>query len=162
MNTKTAIRWFAVVLLSMSAALAKGKPKIVIEVRETQTSELPTSYTTPGSASKSTTDCTGSATAGGIGGSVATANGASNCTTTTTPGTPPRTVVGSIEQVHVQAIMPNRKRVTLWCQSGGFRNCMRLEPGQYDAEVNGNNVWMYVHDLGGKVHKTKYIYEGGW
>lgn len=149
------------VLLSLNAALAKDKPRIAVEVVETQTTERQVTYTVPGSASHSITNCNGNATAINLGGSMATASGNSNCTTTTTPGRPPRNVVSSIEQTHVRVIMPDGRHATLWCQ-GGFRSCHTLEAGHYDAQVDGNTVWMYTYDLGGKEHKTKYRYEGGW
>jgi len=67
----------------------------------------------------------------------------------------------SVPQVHVRAIMSDGKHITLWCQPG-FRVCPTLNAGHYDAYVNGNSVWIYGRDLGGKEHKAKYRYEGDW
>ena len=30
------------------------------------------------------------------------------------------------------------------------------------AQIDGNSVWMFGHDLGGKEHKIKYHYVSGW
>jgi hypothetical protein len=97
----------------------------------------------------------------GIGGT-ATANGTTNCQTTTTPGRPPSTVQRSIEQTHVRAVLPDGRHVTLWCQPG-FRRCSKLEPGTYMGELDGNSVWMQVYELDGrKTHRIKYRFEGSW
>ena len=45
--------------------------------------------------------------------------------------------------------------MTLWCQVG-FRHCDNLQPGKYEAEIDGNALFVYVHDLSGKEHKIKY------
>jgi hypothetical protein len=57
--------------------------------------------------------------------------------------------------------MPDGTHVTLWCQRG-FRKCSTLNGGYYSAEINGDSVWIFGHDLGGKEHKIKYHYVGGW
>jgi len=147
-------------VLLTTAAQGKDRFKIQIQVVNTQTSQRQAAYTVPGTASQSTTDCSGSATATGIGG-MATATGSSNCATTTTPGLPARTVVGSIPQAYVHAIMSDGRRVTLWCQTG-LRRCENLGPGNYAAEIDGNSLWIYSFELGGKRYKIKYRYAGGW
>ena len=151
---------FCAVLITISAAVAKNKPKISIQVVDTQTSERQFSYNVPGRPAQSTTNCNGSATAIGLGG-MATANGTTNCTTTTTAERPARTVVRSIPQAQVHAIIPDGTHITLWCQQG-FRHCDILAAGSYSAEVDGSSVWIYAHELGGKEHKIKYRYVGGW
>jgi hypothetical protein len=148
-------------LLLATLALAKDKPRITIQVVDSQTSVRQFAYNLPGTASNSTTNCNGSATATAPGGGVVTANGTTNCRTTTTPGAPSRAVVRSIPQAHVHAIMPDSRQITLWCQQG-FRRCSTLSAGTYNAEVDGNTVWIFAHDLGGKEHKVKYHYIGGW
>lgn len=146
---------FALVLV------AKDKPRIDLKVVDTQTSEKEYMQYVPGTPAKSTTNCDSSATVYG-GGGIATGNGTTNCTTTTTPGTAPTTVRRSIEQAHVRAIMPDGRRVTLWCQQG-FRRCSNLSPGTYTTELDGNSVWIEVFELDGvKKHKIKYRFEGGW
>jgi len=147
-------------VLLTTAAQGKDRFKIQIQVVNTQTGQRQFAYAVPETASRSTTDCNGSATATGIGGT-ATATGSSNCTTTTTPGLPARTVVGSIPQVYVHAIMSDGKRVTLWCQTG-LRRCGNLGSGNYAAEIDGNSVWIYSFEIGGKRQKIKYRYAGGW
>ena len=150
-----------VVFLSFTiAALAKEKERINIQVVGTDTSARQYTYYVPGTAARSQTNCDGNATAVDLG-NVTTANGTTQCTTTTTPGTPATTGVRSIPQAHVHAIMPDGTHITLWCQSG-FRHCSSLNPGYYSAEVDGNSVWMFGRDLGGKEHKIKYHYVGGW
>ena len=157
-----------VVLFFAGAAFGKEKPRVTIQVVETNTSERQYAYTVPGTAGTSTTNCDtngngsvyGTNNGGTVNGTVNT-NSNTNCTTTSQPGTPARTGTRSIIQEHVQAIMPDGMHVTLWCQVG-FRKCDSLQPGNYSAEVDGNAVWMYVHDLSGKEHRIKYKYVGGW
>jgi len=148
-------------LLLATAAVGKDKPKITIQVVDTQASERQYSYVVPGTAAQSTTNCNSNATAMAIGDNMTTANGTTNCRTTTTPGRPARTVVNSIPQEHVHAIMPEGTHVTLWCQRG-FRQCRYLNPGTYAAQLSGDTLWVYGHDLGGKEHKIKYHAAGGW
>ncbi len=147
-------------VLLTTVARAKDKPRIQIQVVGTQTGERQAAFTIPGTATQSTTNCNGTATATGIGG-LATANGTTNCTTTTNPGVPPRTVVRSIPQAYVHAIMPDGRRITVWCQAG-LRRCTTLSPGSYTAEIDGNSLWIYAYELGDKQHKLKYRYVGGW
>lgn len=45
--------------------------------------------------------------------------------------------------------------MTLWCQEG-FRHCDNLQPGQYEAEIDGNALFVYVPELSGKERKVKY------
>ena len=155
----------AVTLLSVSsnAAFAKDKPKITIEVVNSETSQRQYTYTTPGRNGASQTNCNtngtthGTVTDYGVGPTQinANTNANTNCTTTTTPSTPPQTNVRSITQEHVSAILPDGRQVTLWCQEG-FRHCDNLLPGKYEAEIDGNALFVFVHDLSGKEHKIKY------
>jgi hypothetical protein len=131
------------------ALLAKDKPTIKIQVVETQTSQREFAMYYPGTPAKSTTNCDIHETT-------------ADFTTTTTPGREPSTVINSIEQAHVKAIMQDGRHVTLWCQHG-VRRCKKLTPGYYNAELAGNSVWIQVYDLDGTtMHKIKYRYEGGW
>jgi hypothetical protein len=41
-------------------------------------------------------------------------------------------------------------------------NCNTLSARYYSAQIDGNSVWMFGHDLWGKEHKIKYHYVGGW
>jgi hypothetical protein len=150
-----------VLLLVAIAALAKDKPRITIQVVGTDTSTRQFTYYVPGTNAHSNTNCDSNATAIDIGGGMTTANGTTNCTTTTTPGSPASTGVRNIPQAHVHAIMPDGTHITLWCQSG-FRRCNTLSAGYYSAQIDGNSVWMFGHDLGGQEHKIKYHYVGGW
>jgi hypothetical protein len=145
-----------------SAAFAKDKPRVTVQVVETETSERQSSYVVPGTESKSTTTCNKSASetvyAKDNGRTVKEAvdtDSTSTCTTTARPATPPTTQVRSIRQENVEAIMADGTHVTLWCQAG-FRQCISLKAGYYSAEVDGNTVWMYIRDLSGKEHKVKY------
>ena len=151
-----------VVLCLAGAAFAKEKPRVNVQVVETQTSERQYTSTVAGTAGTSTTTCntSGNQTVYGtnrgstVKGAVDT-NSSSTCTTTSRPATPPTTQVRSIKQEHVQAIMEDGTHVTLWCQAG-LRKCVSLNPGTYSAEVDGNTVWMYIRDLSGKENKIKY------
>jgi len=83
-----------------------------------------------------------------------------SCTTTTTAATPPRTYVTSIPQEHVYVIMPDGSHVKV-CQNG-FRRCAYLQPGSYTAEVSGNSLFIFAHELSGKERKIKYRAVGGF
>jgi hypothetical protein len=151
-----------VVLCLASAAFAKDKPRVTVQVVETETSERQSSYVVAGTDAKSTTTCNKSASetvyAKDNGRTVKEAvdtDSTSTCTTTARPATPPTTQVRSIRQENVEAIMADGTHVTLWCQAG-FRQCISLKAGYYSAEVDGNTVWMYIRDLSGKEHKVKY------
>src|SRR2546429_6033744 len=142
-----------VVLCLASAALAKDKPRVTVQVVETETSERQSSYVVPGTESKSTTTCNKSASetvyAKDNGRTVKEAvdtDSTSTCTTTARPATPPTTQVRSIRQENVEAIMADGTHVTLWCQAG-FRQCISLNAGYYSAEGDGNTVWMVIRDL---------------
>jgi hypothetical protein len=145
------------------ASFAGDKQKITIEVVNSETSQRQYTYTTPGRKGTSETSCNtngttnGTVTDYGIGPTQinADSNANTNCTTTTTAATPPQTHVGSITQEHVFAILPDGRQVTLWCQEG-FRHCDNLLPGKYEAEIDGNALFVLVHDLSGKEHKIKY------
>lgn len=170
--------FFAFALLAATLP-AKDKPRIQIEIVDSERSDRPVSYTVAGTNGQSNTYCTGSATATSAGSST-TANGTTNCNTTSTPGIPPRTIQTSLARVNVKAILPDGRHITLACQqggNGGFNlagaltgnpaahfgsGCSNLAPGTYDAVLDGNSAYIYGHDLSGKEHKTKFLYTGGW
>lgn len=153
---------FVLTVLSVTA-FAKDKPKIIIEVVNSETSERVYTYTTPGKKGKSETSCdtngttNGTVSDSGIGPTQinANTNANTNCTTTSTPATPPQTHVSSTTQEHVSAILPDGRHVILWCQNE-FRRCDYLQPGKYTAEPDGNVLFVYVHDLSGRAHRVKY------
>jgi hypothetical protein len=145
----------AVMLMAISTS-GKDKQSVTIQVVASTPSVREFRYTSPATASKSTTDCN---TTGTIGDGSINAN--TDCTTTTMPGKPTETHVTHIPQEHVSAIMPNGDHVILWCQVS-WRRCVSLQPGSYEAEVKGNAVWMYTHELSGNVRKVKYQAVGGW
>jgi hypothetical protein len=146
-----------------SNAVAREHQRIKIQVLETRTSERAYTYTTPGQAGTSNTTCssngTGTMDASTYGNNTygtLNSNTQTNCSTTSTPATPPRTNTNYIQQEHVSAILPNGAHVTLWCQAG-FRKCYELQPGYYDAEITGGStVQVFVIDLQGKEHKVEY------
>ena len=151
-----------VILCLAGAAFAKDKPRVTVQVVDSETSERQSTYVVPGSDAKSTTTCNKSKDetvyAKDSGRTVKEAvdtNSTSTCTTTARPATPATTQVRSIRQENVEAVMADGTRVTLWCQQG-FRQCVSLKAGFYSAEVDGNTVWMYIKDLSGKEHKIKY------
>lgn len=145
------------------SALAKDKPKITIEVVNSETSQREYTRTIPGRKGTAQTNCTTNGTTNGTindygAGPIqtnSTGNANTNCTTTTTAATPPRTVTQSMTQEHVYAILPDGRRVILWCQEG-FRRCDNLQPGKYEAEIDGNALLVYVPELSGKERRIKY------
>jgi hypothetical protein len=150
----------ALFLFAVALVMAKDHPKVKIQVMGSEASERHYTQFIPGTNGRSSTNCYGNATATSVG-NTTTADGSSNCYTTTTPGRAPSSVTRSIPQVHVRAVMPDGLHVTLWCQAG-FRHCENLSADLYDAELDGNSVWIYSSDLSGKSHKVKYRYVGGW
>jgi hypothetical protein len=147
-------------LFLVVSLVAKDWPKIKLQVVASNASERQYTRYVPGTAAHSTTTCDGNATATSVG-DTTTANGSENCATTTTPGRPATTADRSVPQIHVRAIMPDGKHVTLWCQSA-LRHCEELSADTYDAELDGNSVWVSTYDLQYKMRKAKYGYVGGW
>jgi hypothetical protein len=125
MKRATLIVYFLALAIS---AIAKDKPRIMIQVVGTDASTRQVTYYVPGTNGHSETNCDGNATAIDVGGGVTTANGTTKCTTTTTPGTPATTGVRNIPQAHVHAILPDGRHITLWCQAG-WRKCDTLSAG---------------------------------
>ena len=152
----------AVMLLVLSAnAFGKDKATITIQVVTSETGQRLYHYTTPGTAATSQTNCNTNGTATDYGTGTTNVNANTDCTTTTTPGSPPQTHENSIIQQYVYAIMPDGSHVKLWCQNG-FRRCAYLQPGSYKAEVSGNSLFVYAHELSGKERKIKYRAVGGF
>jgi hypothetical protein len=150
------------IALCATAAFAKDKPRVTIQVVDAETSQRESSYTVAGTPAVSKTTCNsnenqtvyGKDNGRTVKGTVNT-NSASTCTTVSQPATPPTTRTRSIRQENVTAVMADGRNVTLWCQQG-WRDCVSLLPGSYSAEVDGNTVWVYIRDLSGKEHKIKY------
>jgi len=150
----------ALILSWVTVMVAKDNPTVRIEVAESSASERHYTEYLPGTSGQSRTNCNGSAI-GTQTGNTSVANGISNCTTTTTPSRPSRTVERTIPQVHIRAIMTDGRHATLWCQAG-FRRCEKLAAGFYDAEIKGGAVWIRLADLSGRTYRVKYLYVGGW
>lgn len=165
MRSGSFLRSLAVTLLvvTSSASFAKDKPKITIEVVNSETSQRQYTYTTPGRKGTAQTNCTTNGTTSGTINDYgvgpiqtnSTGNANTNCTTTTTAARPPQTRTESITQEHVYAILPDGRHVILWCQQG-YRRCDDLQPGSYEAEIDGNSLFVFVHELSGKERKIKY------
>jgi hypothetical protein len=147
-------------MLGSIACFASQPIQVTIQVVDAKASERHVTSYVPGTNSHSNTNCDSNATAYGTGDTV-NANGTTNCTTTTTPGTPGHTVEREIPQAHVFAVMPDGSHVTLWCQVA-LRHCATLSPGSYQAEVKGNVAWIHVKKLDGSDSKIKYHSVGGW
>jgi hypothetical protein len=153
----------ALLLVCGIAAFAKDKPTITIQVLGSETSQREHTRIIPGRNGTSETNCTTNGTSSGTVNDYgvgpiqtnSTGNASTNCTTTTTAATPPQTVTRYVTQEHVAAVMPDGRQVTLWCQQG-FRKCEYLEPGEYQAEIDGNALFVFVHELSGKERKIKY------
>jgi hypothetical protein len=151
------------ILLATTPLLAKDKPRITIQVVKSQASTYQRSYVVAGRKSTSYTNCNtlgninGTATSYGTGTTNvnASANSNTNCTTTTNPGVAPHEVTETIAQEYVGVLLPDGRKAVLWCQEG-FRKCLSLAPGQYQAEVSGNALFVYVPELSGKERKVKY------
>jgi hypothetical protein len=151
------------ILLATTPLFAKDEPRITIQVVKSQASTYQRSHMVSGRTSTSYTNCNtlgnvnGTATSYGTGTTNVNAFGNSNtnCTTTTNPGTPPHEVTRTITQEYVGALLPDGRKAVLWCQEG-FRKCLSLAPGPYQAEIRGNALFIYVPELSGKERKVKY------
>ena len=144
-------------LLLATVALAKDTPRVTIQVVDSKASVREWDQYIPGTSGTSNTKCDSNTS----GGNTAGVTGSANCTTNSNPGSPARTVTHRFQQQHVRAIMPNGEHVTLWCEAG-FRKCVSLSPGEYQAEVKGNTAWIVARELDGKERKIKYQSVGGW
>jgi hypothetical protein len=150
------------VLLVGSIAGAKDKPRVTVQVVDTQTSAREIAQTVAGRPAVSQTTCNESGNQtiyakdnGRAVKGVVDTNKSSTCTTVAQPAVPPTTQVRSIRQENSQAVMADGTRVTLWCQQG-LRKCVSLQPGSYSAEVDGNTVWIFIRDLSGNETKVKF------
>ena len=144
------------VLAPFAMAAKKHKPQVVIEVVESRNSLRV--HTQPAKTGQSNINCLSNANALDTG--VRAADGSANCTTTT-DAPPSQPAVTRISEVQVQAIMPDGRRITLFCQQGR-RSCGSLIAGSYEAEVDGNSAWVYVPDpVGARGRKIKYRFAGG-
>jgi hypothetical protein len=156
-----------VIMVCSIGGFAKDKPTFQIEVIGTDAWQRDLAIHHAGTNSTSSTNCdtNGNVNTTTVGdytnGSV---NATTNCTTSTTPGTPAYVTHRSIQQQSVHAIFPNAQHVTLWCQAG-FRKCANLAPGSYTVEPDGDkavriHVYSIVsHKLMGKM---KYRVIGSW
>ena len=154
------LSWVLLAIVPIVAQAKNPHQVVKVQVVTSKGSQRQFSYLLPGTQGTSNTNCYTNATGMSIGDDTSV-SGTTNCTTTTSPGTPATTVVRSIPQEHVYAVMPDDSHVTLWCQSG-FRRCSYLQPGFYDAEIKGNSLFVHTHDLSGKEFKVKYHAVGGW
>lgn len=159
---KKALRFIAILGLS-APLLAKDKPTLTIQVVDSNTWQRDVAIHHSRTASQ--TNCN---TSGNTNGTVtdssvyATTNSTTNCTTT--PGAPAYTSHMYIAQETTHAIMPDGTHVLLWCQRG-FRKCISLAPGAYQAEADGDNALrVYVYSLvtHKQMGKIKYRVAGTW
>ncbi len=170
-------------LLVPIVAFAKDNARITIQVIDAETKLGHYNYTTPGRDGTAKTNCTTNGTTNGTinnygSGPIlthSTSSGNTDCTTTTTPARPPQThIVNTVQQL-VYALLPDGRQMTLSCQKdemGGFATglmvgyggvpksgtprCSNLQPGNYEAEIHGNSLTIFIHELSGKEHKIKY------
>ena len=149
------------------AVFAKDKETFHIEVVGTDAWQRDIAVHHAGTNGTSDTNCntSGSVNTTTIGDNTSgNINATTNCTTTTTPGTPAYVTHHSIQQESVHAIFPNGQHVTLWCQAG-FRKCANLTAGTYEVEADGDKaVRVYVYSLVSHklMGKMKYRVIGGW
>lgn len=153
----------ACVLVMATTAFAKDKPQITIQVIKSQPNLRQWNVMVGGRNATSQTKCntmgTANATGMYLGNGLTTANATgnadTNCTTTTTPAIAPHEVTRSVEEEYVSAVLPGGRNIMLWCQQG-YRKCLDLAPGRYQAEVSGDALFVHVPELSGKDRKVKY------
>jgi hypothetical protein len=137
--------------------MAKEHAKTLIDVMDTVSSTLVTTYSIPETAAHSTTHCDTSGKVSVYG----RIDANTDCQTTTTPGRPAGSWVTSVPQENVHATILG-DHVNLQCQGSGWQ-CVDLQPGQYQAAIKRDSVLVYCQDLDGKKqHKIKYRNVGSW
>jgi hypothetical protein len=163
MHMKKLISVVVILGVSCLPVLGKDKPKITIQVVDSNNWQRQFDVHHGGTASQTNCDTNGNTNGTITDSSVyATTNATTNCTTK--PGSPAYTTHGYIAQNTTHAIMPDGTHVMLWCQAG-FRKCSNLAPGTYQAEADGDNALrVYVYSL--VTHKPqgklKYHVTGTW
>jgi len=163
---------FSVVSLLWSPVLfaKKKETHIGFEVVNTQAGTQQRSFTTPGHAGSSVTNCNGNGdvdatTYGNT--TTGTVDTTTTCNTTYTPATPPTTYDYSLRENYVHIITEDGSHLTLWCLVQ-YRKCADLAPGKYegDIESNGKTIWVYAYETTltgpGKKYRIKYKLVGSW
>jgi hypothetical protein len=160
--TKTNRTLLFLIGVSALAVVASGenKARIKVQVIETMRSEYQRSAVVPGTASTTTTDCNITATVFGSPG-IASANGHADCNSTSTPGRHAAVITVPVEWAEVHVRMPDNRRISVHCQPV-FRACWDLDPGLYEADIHGNALLIFAHDLEGKERGIKFSVVGTW
>lgn len=158
---------FAIIMACSLAVFAKDKTTFQIEVLVTDAwqRDVAIHHAATNGTSNTNCDTNGSVNTTTVGDySNGSVNATTNCTTTTTPGTPGYVTHRSIQQESVHAVFPNAQHVMLWCQAG-FRKCANLAPGTYTVEPDGDKaVRIYVYSIVSHklMGKMKYRVVGSW
>jgi hypothetical protein len=124
-------------LLPFEPSYAAKKPQFQLQVIKPIQTLNTTTYSVPGTPSRSDSNCTGTVTQSGANSTVN-----AGCNTTTTPGTEASVGTGYRYSEDIRVLLPGGSHVTLWCQEG-FRTCLHLKTGTYWAERYKDNIWIY-------------------
>jgi hypothetical protein len=68
----------------------------------------------------------------------------------------------SVQVETVRVVTLDGRHLVLQCQPGFGSRCIPAISGNYEGEVEGNTIWLYMPDLEGKKHKAKYRFVGTW
>jgi hypothetical protein len=126
-----------ILLLSIKSGFAAKRKAFQIEIVKAEQTLRTSTYTVPGTPSRSDTKCGGTAETTGT---TSTVN--ADCQTTTTPGQAPASGAMYHYAEDIRVVMPDGSHLTVWCQQG-LRACLHLKAGKYWAERDGDKIWIY-------------------
>ncbi len=154
MNRLTWLLMSFLLMFSSAHCFGKDHPRITIQVVNSRAASYQRNVYVPGQRGHSETNCNtmGNAT---LTGTTAYGSANTNCSTTTTPGRAPQIATRTVAEEYVKALLPDGRNVVLWCQQG-YRKCLPLAPGSYEAQIDGNALFIFVPELSGKERKVKY------
>lgn len=146
----------AITAITMAAQIAAAKDKqvITIQVLRSRTTYDTRNYVIPGTPATSDTQCQSS---GRYDPNTGSANGTTNCQTTTSPATEPETATTRRFVLQTNIVMPDGTHRLLMCHQGEY-HCRLLIPGTFEAELKGNGKYLSVFVLNEKGKRTKNRY----
>jgi hypothetical protein len=150
------VRTLALLLVTVPC-LASDPVSMKIQVVDTSVTETQSNTGVSGYAGHSSTRCDNPV---GYGNS-SSSRPSTNCSNTGISAGAGHSADKSILQINVHAVLPDGTHVTLWCQTS-LRHCSALSPGEYVADVKGNDAWIHLPKMDGSADKIKYRSIGGW
>ena len=151
-------RLVPLIFLLACPLLAKNKAEIItVHVLSTDAWTRTVNIHHAGTQGTSSTNCDTNGTISDPAGTgTANVNATTDCTTTSTPGSPGYTTSRQLQQETVHVALPDGRIVTVWCQKA-WRACVNLPQGTYRAQVDGaSTLWIFVPQLDKSEKRIKY------